>query len=68
MVIDTNRIYAIMAERGLCAAEVAARAGLHRQNFGAIIKRGTCQPPTAGKIAKALGVSVGEIMGKQGKG
>ena len=33
-----------------------------RQNISAIIKRGTCEPKTAGKLAVGLGVPVAEIV------
>lgn len=61
MTINTSKIEMMLAERGLTKAAYATRCGISRQNVSTIIKRGTCEPKTAGKLAAGLGVSVAEI-------
>lgn len=50
-----------------CASyrELARRIGCSAQNLSVILSRGSCKPVTAGKIAKALGVSVENIIRKE---
>lgn len=62
MTINTQRIETILAERGLTKAAYAVNCGISRQNVSTIIRRGTCEPKTAGKLARGLGVSVAEII------
>lgn len=66
MTINTTRIETMLAEQGMTKAELAARCGVSRQNFSTIIRRGTCEPKTAGKLAAGLGVPVTEIIEKEG--
>lgn len=44
--------------------ELARRMGCSVQNLSVILKRGSCKPVTAGKIAQALGVPVESIIRK----
>lgn len=62
MNIDTTRIEMILAERGMTKTSLAEKCGVSRQNVSTIIRRGTCEPHTAGKLAAGLGVSVAEII------
>lgn len=62
MDINTARVEMILAERGMTKAELAKRCGIARQNVSTIVRRGTCEPRTAGKLAAGLGVSVAEII------
>lgn len=62
MYISTTKINLIRAEQGLTATELAKRSGISRQNISTIIRRGTCEPKTAGKLAAGLGVPVAEII------
>ena len=61
MNINTNRIETIMAERGMTKKALSEKSGISAQNISTIIKRGTCEPVTAGKIANGLSVPVAEI-------
>lgn len=61
MKIDTKKVVLILAEQGLTKTALAERSGMSRQNISTILGRGTCEPATAGKLAKGLGVSVAEI-------
>lgn len=62
MMIDTCKIDTVLAEQGITKAALADRSGISRQNISIITKRGSCEPRTAGRLAKALGVSVAEII------
>lgn len=62
MTINTVKLETMLAERGLTKAAYAANCGISRQNVSTIIRRGTCEPKTAGKLAMGLGVPVAEII------
>lgn len=62
MTIDTTRIETMLAERGLTKKAYAANCGISRQNVSTIMRRGTCEPKTAGKLAAGLGISVADII------
>lgn len=62
MKISTACINAYLAESGLTSTAFAAKAGIARQNFSTIKTRGTCSPQNAGKIARAMGIDVKELL------
>lgn len=62
MKIDKGKLIVSMARAQLCRSEVAERAGLSVNTLSGALSRGSCKPATAGKIAKALGVDVTEII------
>lgn len=62
MIINAVKIETLLAEQGLTKATYAAACGISRQNVSTIIRRGTCEPKTAGKLAKGLGVPVADIV------
>lgn len=62
MKIDSRRINTQLARQGMTKADLAKKSGLMPQNVSTIIRRGTCEPRTAGKIARALGVDVEELI------
>ena len=62
MTINAQRIETMLAERGLTKAAYAANCGISRQNISTIIRRGTCEPKTAGKLAAGLGIPVTDII------
>lgn len=62
MTINTQRIETMLAERGLTKATYAKICGISRQNVSTIIRRGTAEPKTVGKLARGLGVSVVDII------
>lgn len=66
MTINTTRIELIKAERGLTNVAMSALCGISRQNISTIIRRGTCEPKTAGKLAAGLGVPVSDIIKEGG--
>lgn len=66
MTINTQRIETMLAERGLTKAAYAANCGISRQNVSTIIRRGTAEPKTVGKLAAGLGVPVAGIIKEGG--
>lgn len=65
MIINAVKIETRLAELGITKAALAERCGLSRQNISTIIRRGTCEPKTAGKLAKGLEVDVVDIIRKE---
>lgn len=62
MKVNTHKIKLILAEREMTRAELAECCGMSRQSVSTILTRGTCEPRTAGKLAKGLGISLEEII------
>lgn len=61
MEINSIRIEQLLAEQGLTKKALAEKCGVSRQNISAVVRRGTCEPRTAGKLASGLGVTIEEI-------
>lgn len=62
MIISTLKIDLLRAEQQLTCAALAERSGVSRQQISTILRRGTCNPLTAAKLAQGLGVSVTDII------
>ena len=62
MIVSAMKIEARLAELGLTKTALAERCGVSRQNISTIVRRGTCEPRTAGKLAKGLGVELADII------
>lgn len=62
MNISRQKIELLQAENGITVAALAERSGVSRQNISTVKRRGTCNPITAAKLAKGLGVSVTQIV------
>lgn len=62
MNIKSQKIETILAEKGLTKVDLSKLCGISRQNISTIVRRGTCAPKTAGKLARGLGVQVSEIV------
>lgn len=62
MKINTHKINVLLANKGLTQTALAEQTGISRQSICTILKRGTCYPVSAGKIARALGVDVEELL------
>lgn len=62
MNISATKIETILAERGITKATLADKTGISRQNISTIIRRGTAEPKTVGKLAAGLGVNVSDII------
>lgn len=62
MNISAVKIETLLAEQGVTRTALAELCGISRQNISTIIRRGTCEPRTAGKLAAGLGVNVSDIL------
>lgn len=62
MRIDRVKLIAEMARRDVTSTRLAEAAGVSRVTVSALRCGKTCTAETAGKIARALGVDVSEIM------
>lgn len=62
MLINRTKILTLIAERKMTQSELALRCGISRQSINTIIRRGTCELRTAGKLADGLGIDVEEII------
>ena len=65
MRLDSQKIELLLAERQLTRKDFANLCGIRGQNISTIIKRGTCEPATAGKLAAGLGLRVEEIVRRE---
>ena len=65
MIINTTKIETMLAELRLTNTALAVRCGISRQNLSTIIRRGTCNPVTAAKLAAGQGVPVADIIAKE---
>lgn len=62
MELNAYKIKLLLAERGMNQVDLAARCGLSRQQISEVLSRKTCSLKTLGKIAKAVGATVAEIV------
>lgn len=62
MQLDILKIETFLAENRLSKSEYAKRCSISRQNLSTILRRGSCEPITAGKLARGLGIPVSEIV------
>lgn len=62
MNISAVKIETLLAKQGMTKATLATRCGISRQNISTIVRRGTCEPKTVGKLAEGLGVGVADIL------
>lgn len=62
MTIDDKKFKIALARSGLTATQTAERAGISRQRLCSILNQKNVSPRSCGKIAKALGVDVTEII------
>lgn len=62
MTINAQRIDLLLAEKGWTRAALAEKCGISRQNVSTILRRGTAEPKTIGKLAAGLGVPVTDII------
>lgn len=62
MKLNTWKIKMLLAEREMSQSDLAIKIGVNRQQVNDLLSRETCTLKTLGRIAKALGVSVEEIV------
>lgn len=66
MNVCANRIRVEMARQRLTFSQVAERGGVSRQGLYLVLRRGSCSPVTAGRIADGLGIPVEQLLGGEG--
>lgn len=64
MNINSEKVEMLLAQQGMTKASLSEKCGISRQHISTIVKRGTCEPKTAGKLAAGLGVTIEEICQK----
>lgn len=64
--INSHHIYTQLARQGITQLDLAKRSNTTQQAISMILRRGSCEPRTAGKIARALNVDVDELIMKEG--
>lgn len=62
MKINRRKIELILSERNMTKTALAEKSGISRQNISTILRRGTCEPKTAAKLANGLGVQICQII------
>lgn len=62
MRIDKKTVMLKMATLQINQLQLAEKAGISRQTLSAVMNGRSCRPELLGKIAKALGVDVTEII------
>ena len=62
LTIDDHKFAITLANSGLTIGEAAKRAGMSRQRFSMILNSKRVTAQAVGRIAKALGVDVTEII------
>lgn len=62
LTIDDHKFAIVLANSGLTIGEAAERAGMSRQRFHVILNSKKATAQAVGKVAKALGVDVTEII------
>ena len=63
MTVDTRKIKISLCKRGLTGRALSKAAGVTASTVSTVLKRGTCAPATAEKLAQALGIPVEELIG-----
>ena len=67
MKADRNKIYMAMARACLTSGELAKKAEMTSSSISNVIAGRSVRPATLGRVAKALGVSVSEILEEPGE-
>ncbi len=62
MTINREKFDIALANTGLTIAELSERAGMSRQRLSVILNQKSVTPRSAGRVSRALGVDVTEII------
>lgn len=62
MNLNPERIEILLAKNGFTLTKLSERSGVPRSHISTVIRRGTAEPITVGKLAAGLGVAVEEIV------
>lgn len=65
MKFDIKMVELMLAKKLMSKADLSRKCGIMPQNIVAVLKRGTCEPKTLGKIAAALEVDVEQLIAKE---
>ena len=65
MKISRTKIESIMAENQMTLSQLSTASGIAEQNISTVIRRGTCTPRTAGRIAAGLQLPVAAIISEE---
>lgn len=65
MKISRTKIETILAENQMTLSQLSEASGIAKQNISTIIRRGTCTPRTAGRLAAGLRLPVADIVRKE---
>ena len=68
MKINRTKIETVMAENQLTLSQLSMASGIAKQNISTIMRRGTCTPRTAGRIAAGLQLPVAAIVREEDEG
>lgn len=63
--ISRQRLELCQAQAGMTANQLAEASGISRQQISTIKGRGSCNPITAAKLAKGLGVPLESILERE---
>ncbi len=63
--IDQDKVQIKMAEKCMNPYDLCSAAGISYTSYRRIMKQGGCKIATLGRIAKALGVDVREILSEE---
>ena len=66
MRIDKCQVTIYMGMKGLTVKALAERMSTRPNNLSTVLIRGTCRPETANRIAVALGVTIADIIEREG--
>lgn len=65
MKISRQQIEIAQAQAGMSAAKLSEASGVSQQQISTIKTRGTCNPITAAKLSRGLGVPLESILEKE---
>ncbi len=65
MRISRQKLELCQAQAGMNATQLSEVSGVSRQQISTVKTRGTCNPTTAAKLARGLGVPLESILEKE---
>lgn len=68
MILKSDVVRQLLAEKDMSMRALELQEGVAYNSLASILRRGSCSIVTAGRIARGLGVPVGEITREEGGG
>ncbi len=65
MKLNVGIVERLLAEKGMTKADLSDRCGISRQSLSTIVRRGTCEPRTMGRLAQGLEVGIDVLIAKE---